>query len=122
MVFCSDVALFSGGQDFLADPADVATLVSDLPPERIVYQYEIPAYSHLGTSLALSDLWFNLTHGDSKISFGASTLRMCCTLKLVSSVVSSSSDTSRTRNCTVTHVRLPFPCSCSFGASVPMIC
>mmetsp|Transcript_52417 Transcript_52417/g.87153 ORF Transcript_52417/g.87153 Transcript_52417/m.87153 type:complete len:402 (-) Transcript_52417:64-1269(-) len=41
------IALFSGGQDDLADPTDVARLKQELPASSIVYQYNINYYSHL---------------------------------------------------------------------------
>ena len=42
------VALFSGGKDDLADPTDVAKLKAQLNPSKIVYEYNIDYYSHLG--------------------------------------------------------------------------
>jgi len=41
------VAIFSGGQDALADPQDVKRLVSELPSSSIVYQGFVPDYQHL---------------------------------------------------------------------------
>jgi len=41
------VALFSGGQDDLADPTDVAVMMADLPSNLIVYKNYQADYSHL---------------------------------------------------------------------------
>jgi len=41
------VALFSGGIDTLADPTDVADTISQLNPDMIVYNTQIPYYDHL---------------------------------------------------------------------------
>lgn len=38
-------AVFSGGHDFLADPVDVASLLSKIP--NLVYNRTIPDYEHL---------------------------------------------------------------------------
>lgn len=45
------VAIFSGGKDDLADPTDVARLISELNPANIVYSTSISYYSHLGKNL-----------------------------------------------------------------------
>lgn len=41
------VALFSGGQDKLADPEDVATLAAALPRGTVVYARQEPSYQHV---------------------------------------------------------------------------
>ena len=40
-------ALFSGGQDWLADPRDVEGLISQLDPTIVLYTKIIPQYNHL---------------------------------------------------------------------------
>lgn len=42
------VALFSGGKDKLADPTDVAYLLSQLNPSLVKYSTEIDYYEHMG--------------------------------------------------------------------------
>lgn len=39
-------ALFTGGNDYLADPADVATLVASLPSQSVLTHFE-PTYAHM---------------------------------------------------------------------------
>jgi len=41
------VALFTGGQDYLADPKDVAQMILELPPSKIVFRNNVPEYSHI---------------------------------------------------------------------------
>lgn len=45
------IALFTGGNDYLADPTDVATLISDLPVPPVLHHNE-PTYSHIDYVLA----------------------------------------------------------------------
>jgi len=45
--FAAPVALFSGGNDDLADPTDVQRLISELNPSLIKYQTEISYYEHM---------------------------------------------------------------------------
>ena len=40
-------ALFSGSHDYLADPKDVARMVTELLPNTVVYQEEISRYGHM---------------------------------------------------------------------------
>jgi hypothetical protein len=46
--------LFTGGQDDLADPKDVARLLSLLPPARVFQVHSEPSYSHLDPIWGLS--------------------------------------------------------------------
>jgi len=41
------VAIFSGGQDALADPQDVKRLTAELPAGAVVYSKFVPSYEHL---------------------------------------------------------------------------
>eukprot|EP01089_Gocevia_fonbrunei_P013840 TRINITY_DN3643_c0_g1_i3.p1 TRINITY_DN3643_c0_g1~~TRINITY_DN3643_c0_g1_i3.p1 ORF type:complete len:381 (+),score=69.42 TRINITY_DN3643_c0_g1_i3:81-1223(+) len=41
-----NIALFTGGNDYLADPKDVATLLDDLPTSPVSRYYD-PTYSHI---------------------------------------------------------------------------
>ena len=41
------MVLYAGGQDALADPKDVSTLMSHLSPQALVKKVEIPSYAHL---------------------------------------------------------------------------
>lgn len=45
------IALFTGGNDYLADPTDVATLIQDLPVPPVLHHYE-PTYSHVDYVIA----------------------------------------------------------------------
>ena len=40
-------ALFSGGNDYLADPTDVAKLVAELPPSTVVFNSHQDTYAHM---------------------------------------------------------------------------
>jgi len=41
------VALFTGTQDYLADPTDVKRLISELPKEKVVFNKNVDYYSHI---------------------------------------------------------------------------
>jgi len=41
------VALFTGSQDYLADPTDVKKLISVLPKDKVVFNKNIEKYSHI---------------------------------------------------------------------------
>lgn len=41
------LALFHGGRDRLADPADVATLLRALPPAVVAHSQFEPSYEHI---------------------------------------------------------------------------
>jgi len=43
----ANVALFTATNDYLADPDDVQKLIRELPKDRIVFEKNIPAYSHI---------------------------------------------------------------------------
>jgi len=41
------VAVFSGTQDYLADPTDVAVILKELPKDKLIFKKNIDYYSHL---------------------------------------------------------------------------
>ncbi len=48
------VALFTGGKDDLADPADVSRLLNALPSSSVIRVHSEPTYSHLDPIWGLS--------------------------------------------------------------------
>lgn len=73
------IALFSGGQDELADPTDVAYLVANLR-KNIVFWKQLPNYAHLdfGEFFVYSYSFLNLTFFKK---FGVSLPTWICTLR-----------------------------------------
>jgi len=41
------VALFTGDQDYLADPTDVAQLIKEIPAAKLVFKKDTAEYSHI---------------------------------------------------------------------------
>eukprot|EP01040_Poterioochromonas_malhamensis_P012373 gene12373-13526_t len=52
--FTPKVALFTGSNDYLADPRDVKQLVDELPADKIVYQDNQEDYAHLDFTWAFN--------------------------------------------------------------------